>query len=217
MKKYIIVMLSVVSMAAMAQTKSVAILETYCADNSISSAYLMMIGSNLETGIIKNPQYTAYNRAQVNALISEHKFQRSGLVNDSEIRRLGQMAGVDYVLASEAALLEKQVFVTAKVLNVETGQYEMSDNELMDFNPSAIQRGCQNLAAKLLGGGSTPQEIRAQSTNPEYLKVKVKFTQLSPTLCEAMDYTVHRILQARILEWVACPFPRGSSQPRDRT
>jgi len=31
-----------------------------------------------------------------------------------------------------------------------------------------------------------------------------------------MDYTVHEILQARILEWVAVPFFRGSSQPRDR-
>ena len=32
-----------------------------------------------------------------------------------------------------------------------------------------------------------------------------------------MDYTVHGILQARILEWVAFPFCRGSSQPRDWT
>ena len=32
-----------------------------------------------------------------------------------------------------------------------------------------------------------------------------------------MDYTVHVILQARILEWVDFPFSRGSSQPRDRT
>ena len=32
-----------------------------------------------------------------------------------------------------------------------------------------------------------------------------------------MDYTVRGILQARILEWVAVPFSRGSSQPRDRT
>ena len=32
-----------------------------------------------------------------------------------------------------------------------------------------------------------------------------------------MDYTVHGILQARILELVAFPFSRGSSQPRDRT
>ena len=32
-----------------------------------------------------------------------------------------------------------------------------------------------------------------------------------------MDYTVHEILQARILEWVAFPYSRGSSQPRDQT
>ena len=36
-------------------------------------------------------------------------------------------------------------------------------------------------------------------------------------LCDSMDYTVHEILQARILEWVAYPFSRGSSRPRNRT
>ena len=34
----------------------------------------------------------------------------------------------------------------------------------------------------------------------------MKFTQSCPTLCDPMDYTVHGILQARILEWVAVPF-----------
>ena len=37
------------------------------------------------------------------------------------------------------------------------------------------------------------------------------------TLCNPTDSTVHGILQARILEWVAFPFSRGSSQPRDWT
>ena len=46
---------------------------------------------------------------------------------------------------------------------------------------------------------------------------EVKVTQLCPTLCSPMDYTVHGILQARTLEWVAVPFSRGSSQPRDET
>ena len=46
---------------------------------------------------------------------------------------------------------------------------------------------------------------------------KVKVAQLCPTLCDPMDYTVHGILQVRILEWVAFPFSRGSSQPRDGT
>ena len=46
--------------------------------------------------------------------------------------------------------------------------------------------------------------------------VKMKVTQLCPTLCDLMDYTntVHGILQARILEWVAISSSRGSSQPR---
>ena len=46
--------------------------------------------------------------------------------------------------------------------------------------------------------------------------VKVKVAQLCLTLCHPMDL-VHGILQARILEWIAFPFSRGSSQPRDRT
>ena len=44
-----------------------------------------------------------------------------------------------------------------------------------------------------------------------------KVAQSCLTLCNPMDYTVHGILQARILEWVAFPFSRGSSQPRDQT
>ena len=43
----------------------------------------------------------------------------------------------------------------------------------------------------------------------------VKVAQLCPTLHDPIDYTVHGILQARILEWVAFPFSRGSSQPKD--
>ena len=47
--------------------------------------------------------------------------------------------------------------------------------------------------------------------------LKVKVAQSCLILCDhdPMDYTVHSILQARILEWVAFPFSRRSSQPRD--
>ena len=50
----------------------------------------------------------------------------------------------------------------------------------------------------------------------------VNVTQSHLALCDPMDYslpgsTVHEILQTRITEWVAIPFSRGSSQPRDQT
>ena len=44
-------------------------------------------------------------------------------------------------------------------------------------------------------------------------KVKVKVSQLCQTLCNPMNYAVHEILQARILEWVAFPFPGDHPNP----
>ena len=41
----------------------------------------------------------------------------------------------------------------------------------------------------------------------------VKVAQLCPTLCNPMDYTVHGILQARILQWVAFPSPGDLPNP----
>ena len=54
------------------------------------------------------------------------------------------------------------------------------------------------------------------------IKVKVLVVQSCPTLCDPMacnppGSSVHEILQAGILEWVAMPFSRGSSRPRDQT
>ena len=46
---------------------------------------------------------------------------------------------------------------------------------------------------------------------------EIKVAPSCPGLCNPIDYTVHGIIQARILEWVAFPFSGGSSQPRDQT
>ena len=42
-------------------------------------------------------------------------------------------------------------------------------------------------------------------------------TLCDPVDCSPSGSSVHGILQARILQWVAIPFSRGSSRPRDRT
>ena len=56
----------------------------------------------------------------------------------------------------------------------------------------------------------------------KWRKVKVLVTQSCPTLRDPMDCSlpgssVHGILQARILEWIAIPFSRGSSRPSNWT
>ena len=60
------------------------------------------------------------------------------------------------------------------------------------------------------------------TTTLHLFKVKVLVTRSCPTLCNPMDCSppgssVHGVLQARILEWVAIPFSRGPSRPRDQS
>ena len=54
-----------------------------------------------------------------------------------------------------------------------------------------------------------------------FLTLKVKVTQSCPTLCNPLDYIVHGILQARIMEWVTFPspghLPNPGTKPRSPT
>ena len=59
--------------------------------------------------------------------------------------------------------------------------------------------------------------INSKISSDARLESESQVVQSRPTPCDPMDFTVHGILQARILEWVAYPFSRGSSWPRNWT
>ena len=64
------------------------------------------------------------------------------------------------------------------------------------------------------------QEWKNLGVKKQCVCVCVRESQSCPTLCDPMDYSppdssVHWILQARIMEWVAVPFSRGSAGPKD--
>ena len=78
-----------------------------------------------------------------------------------------------------------------------------------------------------LGMGNQRVEKRGKNKTPVCILERTKesesqVAQLCPTLCDPMDCSlpgssVHGIFQARIMEWVAISFSRGSSWPRDQT
>ena len=51
----------------------------------------------------------------------------------------------------------------------------------------------------------------------EVLVAQLCLTLLDPMYCSTPDFSVHGILEAKIQEWVAIPFSRRSSRPRDQT
>ena len=122
MKKSVIftVVLLACSLALCAQTKKVAVMETKV-NEGVSSFQSNMVRGGMETAVANASGYEGYDRASFDKIMQEHNFQRSGAVDDSQIKALGQMAGVQYVLVTEASTDSDGFFITAKILDVETG------------------------------------------------------------------------------------------------
>ena len=84
------------------------------------------------------------------------------------------------------------------------------------FNLGNLFESVNSKPADMGGGGGRGRQLYTQ---PGHVYMCDK---LLPTLCNPMDCSppgssVHGILQARTLKWVAVPSSKGSSQPRDRT
>lgn len=140
-------------------TKKVAILEVVDREGRLSYSQKLVLRSNMARAIANTDGYEAYDRSDVDMIMSEQDFQRTGIVSEKEIQKLGEMTGVSLILVTEGVLLEaNKIFVTAKILNVETGRVDMTDNTTMGLESSAMQQGCNDLARKLFGIGAVASQ-----------------------------------------------------------
>ena len=86
------------------------------------------------------------------------------------------------------------------------------------LNPACTSRSswfmyCWNLAWRIL----STTLLACEMSTIVWWKWKMKVAQSYLALFDPMDYKVHVILQARMLEWVAFPFSSGSFWPRNQT
>lgn len=157
MKTKFILFLLLFSTAMFAQeVKRVAILETVDKENKISYANKLILRASLSKAITQTEGYEAYDRTDVDAIMSEQDFQRTGMVSNDQIKRLGEMTGANYILVAEAVQVDNQnMFITAKLLDVETARTIMTDNVMMGTTAEDIQEGCKTLSEKLFSNTPT--------------------------------------------------------------
>lgn len=167
--KFILFLLLLFSAGMYAQeVKRVAILETVDKENKVSYANKLILRASLSKAITQTEGYEAYDRTDVDAIMSEQDFQRTGMVSNDQIKRLGEMTGANYILVAEAAQLDdkKTMFITAKLLDVETARTIMTDYVMMGTTADAIQEGCTILSEKLFSNTtkSTPSKVAANTS-----------------------------------------------------
>lgn len=131
--------------------KKVAILEVVDRDNSVNYGVKLLLRTCLSKAITQTQGYEGYDRVDMGAIQGEQDFQRTGMVSDAEIKKLGEMTGAAYVLVAEVAKIDAvHIIVTAKILNVESAKLERTDLEQTGISSPEMERSCRNLANRLL-------------------------------------------------------------------
>ena len=156
MKKLLILLLSALSLTVFAQTdvKKVAILETVDKMGNVPYGVLLQVRSSLTYAISSNAGYEGYDRVDMAAITGEQNFQRTGMVSDEQIKRLGEMTGAAYVLIAEAAIYDDQnIIIAAKILDVETGGVMSSTPPAVaPKDPMKMAEACIKCSQTLVGG-----------------------------------------------------------------
>ena len=178
--KFILFFLMLFSATIFAQeVKRVAILETVDKENKVSYANKLILRASLSKAITQTEGYEAYDRTDVDAIMSEQDFQRTGMVSNDQIKRLGEMTGANYILVAEAAQLDdkKNMFITAKLLDVETARTIMTDYVMMGTTADQIQEGCTILSEKLFSNrptSKTSSDVAAKASATQIPEMDAK-------------------------------------------
>ena len=126
--KVLLFILLLISGMVSAQVR-VAILEPIDKEGNIEYNNLVILRANLSKAVINTPGYEAYDRTDIDAIMREHTFQRTGFVSTEQIKKVGEMTGANYVLVAEVVKSgANKLFVNAKLLDVETAQTLITDN-----------------------------------------------------------------------------------------
>ena len=156
MKRLLTIFLSLCCLSAIAQTpvKKVAILETVDKMGNVPYGVLLQVRSSLTYAISSNAGYEGYDRVDMAAITGEQNFQRTGMVSDEQIKRLGEMTGAAYVLIAEAALYDDQnIIIAAKILDVETGGVMSSTPPAVaPQDPMTMAEACIRCSQTLVSG-----------------------------------------------------------------
>mgnify|MGYP003317158157 CR=1 FL=1 len=155
MKKLLTLCLLAVTMCAVAQNKKIALLEPRAGEGTtVSGMEKAMVRGELRKAIVNHTGYEAFTRSDIDQLMSEQGFQRTGNVSEEDIHKLGEMSGADYICVSTLNKSNTEFYLEAYLIDIESGAISNPASqfgELVEGKLSNMLPVCQALAQELLG------------------------------------------------------------------
>lgn len=161
---------------AQGNTKRVAILEVIDREGKFSLADKILMRGLITDAVTNTQGFEGYTRTDIDAITKEHDFQRSGMVSESQIKRIGEMTGAEYVLTIEMAKSSGYVTFSSQILSVETGQIVNSGTQLGKDDISTYEESSTKIISKLLGGTniSSPGSLKRYQKGHIWTEEEVK-------------------------------------------
>lgn len=131
--------------------KIIAILEPLDKQNRFEYGMKLLFRSKLGEAFSSINNYKVSDRMDLGSIFKEQEFQRTGMVSDEDIKRIGEFTGAQYVVISElVALGEDKIMLSAQILDVETAKIVASDSFIASNANSLMERNCKELVKNLV-------------------------------------------------------------------
>ena len=164
MKRLLFIVAIMLPMFAFAQgNKRVAILETVDKYDKVEYGVEFQLRAFITDAVNKTPGYEGFDRVDMSQINKEHNFQRTGMVSDADIKKLGEMTGANSIVVAEAAAYgDGRIIIAAKIINIESGRIENSTKpKVASTSGNEMENACNDIVADLLGkkGNSSNSNI----------------------------------------------------------
>ena len=118
------------------------------------AGYKKVIGSKLVSGITRSENYAAVERTAdfLAEMTKEQDYQMSGAVSDNQIAKLGQQFGVRYVLVADISEVFESMFISARMIDVQTGQITAATEGSGNVNSiDGLTKLAENVVLEIVG------------------------------------------------------------------
>ena len=137
------------------EVKRVAILETVDKEDKVAYGVEFQLRAFITDAVSNTPGFEGYDRVDMAQINKEHNFQRTGMVSDADIKKLGEMTGASSIVVAEAASYgsDDRIIIAAKIINIETGRIENTAKpKVASTSDDSMEKACGEVVSELLGG-----------------------------------------------------------------
>jgi len=148
--------------AAAQQDKKVAVFDPA---GDVSASTKEIVREEISALIVDIRGYAVLERQMIDRVLQENKFQASGMVDDSQISRMGKLMGANLALVTSITSMgDGTYYISCKLINVETARIEKQDRATPRNNTAAILGGVQEIIGKMFGVPYAAQQQAATET-----------------------------------------------------